>query len=96
MSERTKSRMAGVVLVVLGSAGVAWAWYQARATGSFASRGSMLGPIAVAVGLWLIVEGPELPAQRLSVLGWVFLVLGLIAGVLFREFLKSGRVLPLG
>jgi protein-S-isoprenylcysteine O-methyltransferase Ste14 len=92
MPDRTKSRVVGVVAVVIGLAAVAWIWHTAHATGHFPGKLSILGPVFVSLGIWLTVEGPELPANRLSPLGWVFLVLGLIAGVLFQELLKTGRL----
>lgn len=64
--------------------------------GSFPAKLSILGPVAVALGAWLTIEGPELPAKKMSPLGWVFLVLGLVVGVLFHQSLKTGRPSFLG
>jgi hypothetical protein len=96
MSDRAKSRIAGAIMIAIGLAGVAWVWHEATAKGSFPAKLSLLGPVAVAVGLWLAVEGPELPARKLSPLGWAFLALGLVAGVLFQQWLSTGRVPLLG
>jgi hypothetical protein len=92
MLDRTKSRMAGVISAVLGLAGVGWTWQSARTAGSFPAKLSILGPVVIALGVWLIVEGPELPARKMSPLGWAFLVLGLVAGALFQQFLRTGRL----
>jgi hypothetical protein len=96
MPGRTQSRIAGVIGVLIGLAGLAWAWQSAHSTGSFPAKLSLVGPVVISVGLWLAIEGPELPVRKMSPLGWVFLVLGLVAGVLFQQFLKTGRLPFLG
>lgn len=90
MTDRTKSRIAGLIFAFLGLAGVAWAWQAARSNGSFPAKLSILGPVAFSLGLWLAIEGPELPDRKMSPLGWVFLALGLVAGVTFQRFLRGG------
>jgi hypothetical protein len=96
MHHRAKSRVAGAIALILGLAGVAWTWHAATASGSFPAKLSILGPGVVSVGFWLMVEGPELPLRRMSPLGWVFLALGLLAGVVFQQLLKTGRLTFLG
>jgi hypothetical protein len=47
-------------------------------------------PAMVAVGVGMIIEAPKLPVRKMTPLGWMFLVIGLIAVLLhamfFREF----------
>lgn len=96
MHNPTRSRIAGAFVLVLGLALVAWIWHDANSTGRFSLKLSILGPIVISTGLWLAIEGPELPARKMSPLGWVLLAVGLAAGGLFQQFLRTGRLPFLG
>jgi uncharacterized protein involved in exopolysaccharide biosynthesis len=45
------------------------------------------------MGVWLMIEAPTLPPKKSTPLAWFFLALGLVAGFLNVEFLRSGKIL---
>ncbi len=92
-----RARLLGLALIVAGVVVIALTQDQAEATGWFSLKGAFLGPLIFSVGLWYAIEGPALPdsprdfsLREMSPLGWAFYVIGLIAGALYANFLRSG------
>jgi protein-S-isoprenylcysteine O-methyltransferase Ste14 len=88
---RAVSRLIGFVTVLAGLGFVAWSWHDAPAR-FFSFKMAATGPFLVGCGLWVAIEGPEFPLQRVSALGWVLMLLGLGVGLLYGEFLATGRL----
>jgi hypothetical protein len=92
-----RARVLGAVLIVAGVAVIALTQGQATATGWFSLKGAFLGPLIFSVGLCYAIEGPALPdsprdfsLREMSLMGWAFYLIGLIAGALYVNFLRSG------
>jgi hypothetical protein len=92
-----QARLLGAILIVAGVVVIALTQGQAEATGWFSLKGAFLGPLIFSVGLWYAIEGPALPdhprdfsLRELSLMGWAFYLVGLIAGALYVNYLRSG------
>ena len=93
MSIKWRSRLCGLVMVLMGWGWACWTWHDAT-LGRIDGKKAMLGPALVAIGLHATLEGPEVTFLRPSALGRVFLIGGLVLGVLYAVFLKNGNVGP--
>lgn len=94
MSDQLKSRAGGVLLACLGLAGtVGLHWKLLGTDRVFPFKLAVLCPTVVFMGVWLMIEAPTLPPKKSTPLAWFFLALGLVAGFLNVEFLRSGKIL---
>jgi hypothetical protein len=89
---RGASRAIGALFALAGSAFMAWSWQQAHQDRFFITKMAAGGPAFVGMGAWMMIEGPELPANRPSPLGWSLSLAGLALGFLYAEFLRTGRL----
>jgi hypothetical protein len=92
---RVGPRAVGVLVVLAGCGFVVWSWNEAHAGRMFSFKMATMGPLLIGVGVWAIVEGPEMPTRRVTPLGWILSGIGLLCGFLYAEFLRVGR-LPFG
>jgi hypothetical protein len=90
MLSGARSRLVGAAFMLVGCAvaGLMWAIY--RSEGFYSLFGAWLGPFVATMGVWMLIEGPELPAHRLSLLGKLFACTGTILGLAFALALDEG------
>lgn len=75
------SRLLGLLMMLAGSV-VIWGALELRASGA-ALVVTGLGPFALCVGLWAVIEGPALPAEEASPLLNGLAACGLVLGAIF-------------
>ena len=63
--QRTKERLGGVLLAAVGAALLAWTWHSATSVGTVSVKVAILAPVAVVMGLALIVV-PSYRTERLA------------------------------
>jgi hypothetical protein len=82
--EGTQARIAGVVLLLLGTLLILWTEYRVRAEGVYATAATLLGPVAAALGAGMLIHRP--PAFRSGHRGNAYAVVGIAIGLgnLFR------------
>jgi hypothetical protein len=81
VTERMISRLAGAAISVVGLVFVAWPWYTALNAGYFSPKIALISPIFVFSGFAMVIEGPDLPVRKLTPLGWAFLIVGIMGGL---------------
>ena len=92
MSNSMKSRLLGAVFALAGCGFVAWSWHDVHTGRLFSFKMAASGPFFVGMGAFFAIEAPDLPANRVSPLGWILSGAGLAVGLLYAEFLKTGRI----
>jgi len=83
-----KPRPVGLVFILVGLCVGAWVAYDARSSRFFSLR-PCLSAVMVAMGLWTIIEAPQLPARKLSPLGHVFAGVGMVLGLAFTWYVMG-------
>ncbi|MFO0951259.1 MAG: hypothetical protein U0835_08920 [Isosphaeraceae bacterium] len=79
----------GVLGVLTGLAFMGWAWHETHDLGRTPTKLAFLGPFLLCLGLWSVVEGPDLRARRITPLGWGFSAAGIALGVVYILILRS-------
>jgi hypothetical protein len=74
------SRLAGCILLAIGTFLVAVTEYSARREGTYGVAATFLGPFALAVGLGLLVHAPKLPILRAERRESLYLLAGALGG----------------
>ena len=69
-----------------------WAWRAVQVQGSFLRGQAVLGPLLIGIGAWLVIEAPILGEHRPSRLGYALGGIGLVAGLLYSEWLRGTRL----
>jgi hypothetical protein len=92
LRSRIFSRICGILFALAGGGFVAWSWDEAHSGRFFSFKLAASGPMFIGMGAWLAIEGPEPSGHRPSLLGWILTALGLVAGLLYVEFLRTGRL----
>jgi len=93
---RAASRRLGVGLTSTGILLMSWMWDMAHGGQLFDMKAAVLGPLLMGMGMWMMVEAPLAPDgltfSRLFPIGWVLCATGFAAGIVYAEFLKTGRI----
>jgi hypothetical protein len=87
----TPNRAAGGILLGVGVMMSAFAWYEALREGQFGEKGALFGPLAIVVGIGLLVHGPAMGRMRVNYLSRIYAVCGTLAG-LGNLYLLTGEV----
>jgi hypothetical protein len=83
-----KPQRVGLVFIAVGLGFAAWVLYDARSARFFSLRPS-LSSVAVAMGLWMVIDSPDLPARELSSRGHAFAGVGLVVGLAFTWYVMG-------
>lgn len=62
---RSRARLGGLIIAVLGAGGTFWAWHTALGEGRFSLKAALLGPAFLVLGVGLIVF-PGYREERLA------------------------------
>lgn len=65
MEQRTKERLGGAFIAILGAGGTFWNWQRALTEGAYYSKAAMLFPAFAVVGLGLLIV-PGYRTERLA------------------------------
>lgn len=63
---KLSGRTLGVIVIVAGVGVTGWAWYTALTRGYFSMFFTIMGPLAVSLGVGLIIENPPLTEDRMT------------------------------
>ena len=74
------SRLAGCVLLAIGTFLVAVSEYSARHEGTYGVASTFLGPFALAVGLGVLIHAPTLPVLRMERRESLYVLAGALGG----------------
>jgi len=86
----TKGRLLGLALIVLGLGLSAGCVAMAKSMTGYLFFGAWLGPFCAISGLGLLIEGPQVPVQKLSPLMKVAAGVGTLAGFGLIAFIEFG------
>jgi hypothetical protein len=104
MDLRTKQKLGGVVMVLIGGGFTAWTWRTALVEGCFSAKGSLLGPALLVLGLGMtlfpgyreerMARGEDISGlsgwRLITPRWWATIVIGLLAGGVNYFLLASG------
>ena len=85
-----RPRLVGLIFILVGLLFGVWVAYDAHSSHFFSLRPS-LSSLTIAMGLWIVIEAPELPAREISRLGHVFAGIGMVVGLAFTWYVM-GRI----
>jgi hypothetical protein len=83
-----KRRSVGLVFILVGLCVGAWVAYDARSSRFFSLR-PCLSTVAVAMGIWVVIEAPKLPVRELSPLGHVFAGVATVLALVFTWYVMG-------
>jgi formate hydrogenlyase subunit 3/multisubunit Na+/H+ antiporter MnhD subunit len=94
---RAASRLVGALVALVGCGLAMGSWADAHSQRFFSFKLATLGPTAIGIGAWMLIEGPVMPPKSEnypppSLLGWVMMISGFAIGLAYSEFLKTGRL----
>jgi hypothetical protein len=87
----TPNRAAGAILLGVGAMMLAFTWYEALREGLFPEKSAIFGPVAIVVGIGLLVHGPAMGRTHVNHLSRIYAICGTLAG-LGDVYLLAGHV----
>jgi hypothetical protein len=96
IDSRARTRIYGALLIVVGCGLMIWSWCDGQIGGRNWTKMAVAGPTLIGVGMWIVIEAPDLPLDRFSPLGWILSLSGLAIGLFYGVFLKTGCLLFFG
>jgi hypothetical protein len=89
---RAVSRLIGGLFALAGCGFLAWSWHEAHTNRSLNFKMAAGGPGFLGIRAYFLIEGPISTEDRPSTLGWILAMGGVAAGLLYSEFLRTGRL----
>ena len=95
---RVVSRLLGMLAMGVGIVIVRWSWEDVHTGRTFSYRDAVGGPVIIGYGLFVAIAAPlsarkwEIRVARVPPLLAVCGIAGLVAGFIYAEYLRTGRI----